>query len=105
MYRTQAKAKDNKVALTLRVLNLHLAFTLFTHDYLNRLQIGFVVKWLESGLIASTFTHSLANGLRLRQNYDYLHRLNNSDIVGGELYLFRKGCSSVACVFVGKTSS
>ena len=49
-------------------------FTLFTHDCLNRLLIGFVAKQLESSLIASTVTHSLADWLRLRQNYDYLHR-------------------------------
>ena len=67
--------------------------TLFTHDYLNRLQIGFVVKQLESGLIASPFIHSLANQLRL----------NNCDIVGGvSCTSLHKRCGSVACMFVGK---
>ena len=37
---------------------------LFTQDYFNWLLIGFVAKRLESGLIASAFTHSLASRLR-----------------------------------------
>ena len=49
-----------------------------SHDFLNRLEIGFVVKRLGSGLIASGFTHSLANQLHL----------NDCDIVGGASYLF-----------------
>ena len=63
------------------------SFTLFTHDYmyLNQLLIGFVAKWLERNLIDSTFTHSLANWLCLRQNYDYSHNNNNCNIIGGAL--------------------
>lgn len=50
-----------------------------------------VTSWFSSkvvrGLIANPFTHSLANRLCLRQNYNYLHRFNNC-----------KCCGSVACV-------
>ena len=63
-------------------------YTLFTHDYLNQLLIGYVTKRLESGLIASTFTHSLANRFCLRKNYDYLHKIYNCNIVGGASYIF-----------------
>ena len=71
-----------------------LSITLFTHDPLNRLQIGFVVNRLESGLIASVFTHSLAN-----------RHHNNCDNVGGASYLFLQACGSDPWIFVGKTSS
>ena len=61
------------------------SFTLFTnyYMYLNQLLIGFVAKWLESKLIASTFTHSLANWSCQWQKYDYLRNYNNCNIVGG----------------------
>ena len=63
---------------------LILIYPVKTHDlFLNRLQIDFVAKRLESSLITPAFTHSLTNQLRLRQTQDYLHKINNCNVVGG----------------------
>ena len=61
-----------------------------SHDYLNRVLISFVAKRLESSLIASAITYSLANRIHLKQNYDCLHEINNCNIVGGASHLFQE---------------
>ena len=95
---TSSDAELCKLLLTVNLLVRSLpqpthTYTLFTHNFLNRLKIGFVVKQLESGLIASTFTHSLSNRLRF----------NNCNIVGGASYLFPQalwfGHSCICCKY------
>ena len=77
----------------------HNAFGIFIHLVHTRLlkpvTNRFVVKRLESGLIASTFTHSLANWLRL----------NNCYIVGGVSYLFPQALWVRYLYICWKTSS
>ena len=59
------------------LLHGSIAYTLFTHKYLNQLLISFVAKQLESNLIASAFIHSLTNWLRLKAHshckLDWMH--------------------------------